>query len=97
VRGGMRRAVPLFVLGFLGLAALRSIGVIDLGQAAVLDTVAKAFVLVALAAVGLSIRFSELREMSWRPIAVGFSVAFGVGVVSLLAISALGLGSQFGP
>jgi uncharacterized integral membrane protein (TIGR00698 family) len=96
VRGGVRRAVPLFVLGFLGLAALRSLGLLDSGQAATLDTVARVFVLVALAAVGLSIRFDELRETSWRPIAVGFSVALGVGAVSLLAITALGLGAEFG-
>jgi uncharacterized integral membrane protein (TIGR00698 family) len=96
VRGGVRRAVPLFVLGFLGLAALRSLGLLDSGQAATLDTVARVFVLVALAAVGLSIRFGELRETSWRPIAVGFSVALGVGAVSLLAITALGLGAGFG-
>jgi uncharacterized integral membrane protein (TIGR00698 family) len=95
VRGGVRRAVPLFVLGFLALAALRSIGLIDSGQAATLDTVARAFVLVALAAVGMSIRFGELRETSWRPLAVGFCVAFGVGAASLLAITALGLGPGF--
>ena len=96
VRGGIRRAVPLFVFGFLALAALRSVGLIDEGQAATLDVAARAFVLVALAAVGMSIRFGELREMSWRPIAVGFSVAFGVGAASLLAITALGLGPGFG-
>jgi uncharacterized integral membrane protein (TIGR00698 family) len=96
-RGGVRRAVPLFVFGFLALAALRSIGLIDAGQAATLDTVARAFVLVALAGVGLLIRFGELREMSWRPIAVGFSVAFAVGAASLLAITTLGLGSAVAP
>jgi len=95
VRGGVRRAVPLFVLGFLALAALRSIGLIDAGQAVTLDTVARAFVLVALAAVGMSIRFGELRETSWRPLAVGFCVAFGVGAASLVAITALGLGPGF--
>jgi uncharacterized integral membrane protein (TIGR00698 family) len=96
VRRGIRRAVPLFVLGFLGLAALRSVGVIDGDQAATLDTLARALVLVALAGVGLSIRFGDLREISWRPIAVGFSVALGIGVASLLAITALDLGTQFG-
>jgi hypothetical protein len=43
----------------------------------------------------MSIRFDELRETSWRPLAVGFCVAFGVGVVSLLTITALGLGPGF--
>jgi uncharacterized integral membrane protein (TIGR00698 family) len=96
VRGGIRRAVPLFVFGFLGLAALRSVGLIDAGQAATLDTLARAFVLVALAAVGLSIRWGELRETSWRPIAVGFCVALVVGAASLIAITGLGLGTRFG-
>jgi len=96
VSGDVRRAVPLFVFGFLGLAALRSVGIIDEAQAATLDTVARAFVLVALAAVGMTIRLGELRETSWRPIAVGFSVALGVGAASMVAITRLGLGSQFG-
>ena len=97
VGGGVRRAVPLFVFGFLALAALRSVGVIDGGQATALDTVARLFVVVALAGVGMSIRFGELREMSWRPIAVGFCVAFGVAAASLLAITALGLGAALAP
>ncbi len=95
--GGVRRAVPLFVFGFLALAALRSIGLIDAGQAATLDGVARVLVLVALAGVGLSIRFGELREMSWRPIAVGFSVAFAIGVASLMAITTFGLGAAVAP
>jgi uncharacterized integral membrane protein (TIGR00698 family) len=97
VGGGVRRAVPLFVFGFLALAALRSIGVIDAGQAATLDGVARVLVLVALAGVGMSIRFGELKEMRWRPIVVGFSVAFGVAAASLLAITALRLGSAVAP
>jgi uncharacterized integral membrane protein (TIGR00698 family) len=95
-RRGVRRAVPLFVLGFLLLAALRTVGAIQSDQAATLDTAARALILVALAAVGLSIRVGELRETSWRPIAVGFSVALGVGAGSLLAINVLDLGSAIG-
>src|SRR6185369_14674061 len=52
---GIRRAVPLFVLGFLALATLRTVGLIDAGEATVLDTVARSLILVALAAVGMSI------------------------------------------
>jgi uncharacterized integral membrane protein (TIGR00698 family) len=95
-RRGVRRAVPLFVLGFLLLATLRSMGAIDADQAVTLDAVARTLILIALAAVGMSIRVGELRETSWRPIAVGFSVALAVGAGSLLAITALGLGSAVG-
>ncbi|HEV7604461.1 MAG TPA: putative sulfate exporter family transporter, partial [Candidatus Limnocylindrales bacterium] len=90
---GIRRALPLFVLGFLALAALRTIGVIDASAAASFDVAARSLILVALAAVGLSIRIGELRETSWRPLAIGFAVALIVGLGSLAAILWFGLGS----
>ena len=96
VRSNVRRAVPIFVLGFLGLAALRTIGVIGADQAASMDTIARACILVALAGVGMSIRLGELREISWRPLAVGFGVALAVGLVSLVAITTFGLGGAVG-
>lgn len=93
---GIRRALPLFVLGFLALAALRTIGVIDTSAAATFDVAARSLILVALAAVGLSIRIGELRETSWRPLAIGFAVALAVGLGSLAAILWFGLGSVIG-
>ena len=66
-------------------------------QAASLDTVARSLILVALAAVGMSIHVGELRETSWRPLAIGFAVALIVGLGSLGAIVTLGLGSAIGP
>ena len=93
---GIRRAVPLFVLGFLALATLRTLGVIDAAEASTLDVAARALILVALAAVGLSIRVGELRATSWRPFAVGLSVALAVGLGSLAVILVLGLGTGIG-
>lgn len=95
-RRGLGRAVPVFVLGFLALAALRTAGVLDAQQAAVLDGVARSLILVALAAVGMSIHLGELRETSWRPLAIGFAVALLVGLGSLVAIMTLGLGAAIG-
>jgi uncharacterized integral membrane protein (TIGR00698 family) len=95
-RRGMRRAVPLFVLGFLALAGLRTVGLLDAQQAAVLDGIARSLILVALAAVGMSIRLGELCETSWRPLAIGFAVALIVGLGSLVAILTLGLGTAIG-
>jgi Conserved hypothetical protein 698. len=84
------------VLGFLALAALRTIGLIDPEEATALDVVARTLILVALAAVGMSIHVGELRETSWRPLAVGFAVALVVGLGSLVAIMTLGLGAGIG-
>ena len=95
-RRGIRRAVPLFVLGFLALAALRTLGVIGADLAVTLDFVARTLILIALAAVGMSIHLGELRETSWRPLAIGFAVALVVGLGSLLAIVTLGLGAGIG-
>jgi len=95
-RRGIRRALPLFVLGFLALAALRTLGVIGLDLATTLDLVARTLILVALAAVGMSIHLGELRETSWRPLAIGFAVALVVGLGSLVAIVTLGLGAGIG-
>jgi uncharacterized integral membrane protein (TIGR00698 family) len=95
-RRSLRRAMPLFVLGFIALAALRTVGLIDAEEAAAFDVVARSLILVALAAVGMSIHVRELRETSWRPLAVGFSVAFVVGLGSLIAIVSLGLGAGIG-
>lgn len=90
------RTIPLFVVGFLALAALRTIGLIDVAEASVLDAVARVLILVALAAVGLSIHVGELRETSWRPLAVGLAVALVIGLGSLVAIMTLGLGASIG-
>jgi len=95
-RRGIRRAFPLFVLGFLALAALRTLGVIGLDLATTLDLVARTLILVALAAVGMSIHLGELSETSWRPLAIGFAVALVVGLGSLVAIVTLGLGAGIG-
>jgi uncharacterized integral membrane protein (TIGR00698 family) len=95
-RPTLRRAIPPFVLGFLALAALRSLGLIGPDVAAVFDQIARVFVLVALAGIGASTRFRELRETSWRPLAIGLGVAVIVGLGSLAAIDVLGLGAALG-
>jgi uncharacterized membrane protein YadS len=55
--------------------------------------VARALILVALAAVGLNVRLEELREVGARPLLVGLGAAVIVGAASILAIVSLGLAS----
>jgi uncharacterized integral membrane protein (TIGR00698 family) len=90
-RTGLRRAVPLFVLGFLALSALRSTGLVDGGLAATLETAARALILVALAAVGLNVRLEELQSVGPRPILIGLGAALAVGVCTIVAIVTFGL------
>jgi len=100
------RLFPTFILGFLGFAAIRSLG--DAG----LDTSGYAFglweadiwhsiysfiqtwavnlMVVALAGVGLSTSFKILKGLGIKPFIVGLGAALVVGVISLTAISLLG-------
>jgi uncharacterized membrane protein YadS len=90
-RAGLRRAVPLFVLGFLALAVLRSAGVFDANLASQLEVVARALILVALAAVGLNVRLEDLREVGAKPLLVGLGAAVLVGAATIVAIVTFGL------
>ena len=94
VRTGALRAFPLFVLGFLFMTVLRSIGVIDGALAVPIDDVAKACILVALAGVGLSTRLGPLRSIGPRPFYVGFGTAVVMACLSLAAIAGLGIGPR---
>lgn len=91
VRAGALRAFPLFVLGFLFMALLRTAGLIDRGLAAPIDEVARACILVALAGVGLSTRVAQMRTVGPRPFYVGFGTAVIMAGLSLAAITALGI------
>ena len=91
VRAGALRAFPLFVLGFLAMALLRTTGLIDKTSAAPIDEVARACILVALAGVGLSTRIAQLRTIGPRPFFVGFGTAVVLAGLSLGALAGLGL------
>ena len=91
VRRGALRAFPLFVLGFLFMAFLRTTDVIDKASAAPIDEVARACILVALAGVGLSTRIAELRGIGARSFLVGLGTAAVLAGLSLGALAGLGL------
>ena len=89
---GARRPslVPLFVLGFLGFIVLRTVG--DglwhgsaLWQALVNTgyTASDLFLTCGMTALGLSVSFTDMWRIGWRPLAAGLVVAVLVGVCSL--------------
>jgi uncharacterized integral membrane protein (TIGR00698 family) len=105
-RTNILKLLPLFVLGFITFAILRSIGDagINLGTSAfavwdegawstlisTVKTWAANFLIVALAGVGLSTNFASFKGLGFKPFLVGLSAALAVGVVSFIAISLLG-------
>jgi len=105
-KAGAAKIFPLFIVGFLACAALRSIGdaginsgghAFGLWDGATWQSIhglfkswAVNFLIVALAGVGLSTRFKLLKSMGTKPFVVGLGAALTVGVVSWGAICALG-------
>lgn len=94
--------VPLFILGFLGMTLLRTVG--DIGDRpfgfvepaswariiVVLQHVAELALLLAMAAVGLGTSLRRLRVLGLRPLGVGLAAALCVGSVSVLLIRVFG-------
>ncbi|MEX2149635.1 MAG: putative sulfate exporter family transporter [Steroidobacteraceae bacterium] len=89
--GIARRAVPAFVLFFVGFVILRTIGdyyaadgmpawqaLLELAQ-----VTSEWLLLIGMAAVGLGVTFSHLREAGWRPIALSFLAALATGATAL--------------
>ena len=93
----LKQSFPLFVLGFLAMALLNTFGVFTSLSiqthakiGAILNEIARAMILVALAGVGLSTRIEAMRKTGIKPFLIGFTVAVATSGVSLLLIRLLG-------
>jgi uncharacterized integral membrane protein (TIGR00698 family) len=84
--------VPMFVLAFIGFIAVRTAGDALSGASAPLwqalintgYTASDLFLTGGMTAVGLSVSFTNMWRIGWRPLAAGFVVATLVGSCSLL-------------
>jgi uncharacterized membrane protein YadS len=92
-----RQSVPGFVLGFLAMAVLNSLGLLDrLSEATglplpgLLDGAAKGLILVALSGVGLSARAAAMRGIGARPLYLGLLIAATTSTLGFLLIHLLG-------
>lgn len=91
LRPAKSSAVPFFVFGFILFVVVRTVGdsmfhadapmwhaVVNAGQSA-----SELFLVCGMTAVGLSVSFTDMWRIGWRPLAAGFLVATLVGVCSL--------------
>ena len=78
-----RGVFPWFILGFLAMAVLSSVGVIPAAAAAALKKVSKFLMVTALAAVGLNTSFAEMKKSGAAPMVHGFLISALVVLVAL--------------
>jgi uncharacterized integral membrane protein (TIGR00698 family) len=89
--------VPMFVLAFIGFIVVRTAGdsllsAHPLQWQAVINTgytASDLFLTCGMTAVGLSVAFTDMWRIGWRPLAAGFAVASLVGACSLTLTLAL--------
>jgi uncharacterized integral membrane protein (TIGR00698 family) len=94
--------VPLFIIGFVLMACIRSLGdaegqkafgFLDRGQWDRVGVFAKFIVpwmlAISMAAVGLGTGLSNLKKLGWKPFSVGLAAALLVGIVSMTVIMLL--------
>ncbi|TDD18746.1 putative sulfate exporter family transporter [Kribbella turkmenica] len=66
-----RKLVPLFLIGFLAAAGLRTAGLVPVGWLPTLSLLGTCLITAALVAIGLSLRPRELRDTGPRPLLLG--------------------------
>ncbi|GIW07913.1 MAG: hypothetical protein KatS3mg060_2718 [Dehalococcoidia bacterium] len=91
-RRGAAGAVPLFVVGFLAVVLLRTIGVIQPPLTGWMDEAARFGILLALAGVGLNTSIADLRKTGLSPFLLGLGTALLIASLSLASIITFGLG-----
>lgn len=78
-----RRMVPAFLVGFVLAAALETVGAIPTAWHPGLSTLAAFLITVALAGIGLNLRFAEMRKAGPRPLLLGGMLWAAVALTSL--------------
>ena len=79
--------VPLFVVGFIALAALRSTGILSTRVVADLTRIDILLLAAGMAGLGLGLELSRLRGLGFRPLLLGFASWFVIALVSLALVT----------
>lgn len=83
--------IPWFILGFLGMAVLNSLGVFPQELSLGLKELSKFLMVAALAAIGLNTDFHEMRKSGINPMIHGFIISALVVVVAIAVEYCMGI------
>jgi uncharacterized integral membrane protein (TIGR00698 family) len=81
-----RKAFPWFVLMFLGVSILHTIGVIPDILEDILRSLSKFMIIMVMAAVGLQVSMKDLSKLGFKPLLTGLIASITCAVISLLFI-----------
>lgn len=87
----LKSIFPWFILGFLALAFINSIGLIPAAGSQIMKDISKFLMVVALAAIGLNTDLSEMKQSGFKPMIHGFAISTLVVIVSLVVQYALNI------
>ncbi|MCE5261976.1 MAG: YeiH family protein [Deltaproteobacteria bacterium] len=87
----LQQAVPLFVLGFVGMAVLNSLGAFPSSIRNGIHNVSQFLIVAALAGVGLETNVVAMRKIGLRPFYAGLCAAIFMAVVSFGLITVMGI------
>ena len=82
----VRGIIPWFIVGFVAMAAVNSIGLIPEGLAGGMKEVSKFLMIAALAAIGMNTSFADMKKSGAAPMLHGFIISALVVVVALAVI-----------
>ena len=87
----LTKLIPWFIVGFLALAVLNSLGCIPTAVSAVLKTASKFLMVTALAAIGLSTSITDFKKAGLAPMFYGITIDTLVTLTALIVIWCMGL------
>ncbi|WP_254871069.1 YeiH family protein [Bacillus sp. Marseille-Q1617] len=82
----LKQAFPWFVLMFLGVSVLHTIGVIPDIIEDMLKSLSKFMIIMVMAAVGLQVRLKDLSKLGFKPLLTGLIASITIAVISILFI-----------
>lgn len=87
----IKSIVPWFILGFLALAIINSVGLIPASVSNFMKELSKFLMIAALAAIGLNTNFSDMKKSGVSPMVHGFIISALVAIVAIAVEYIMGL------
>jgi uncharacterized membrane protein YadS len=88
----IRATFPWFIIGFIFMSILNSLGLFNPNLKELMVVLAKFLILMVMVGVGLQVEFKKLVTVGSKPLLTGLFASICVSIVSLLLIFVLGLG-----